>query len=133
MWRLYELLPSEAANGIVIAWRNGIRSERLRIKVWNVFSTRWHHMMRLNQGQWPPTWTTQLVGYPGIYEMRLKVSQHQYRPLFVFGPGQAQITFVFMADEVGDEFVPRDAPNRAEHARTEVMNGECEIRELEIE
>ena len=90
-------------------------------------------MKVLNQGQWPPTWTEQLTGYPGIYEMRLKVSRHQYRPLFIFGPSRADITFVYMADEVGDAFVPRDAPERAARAQDDVMNGRSETREFEIE
>jgi hypothetical protein len=65
--------------------------------------------------------------------MRLKVSQHQYRPLFFFGPARGDVTFVFMADEVGDKFVPTDAPQRAERARDDVVNRRSEIRELEIE
>jgi hypothetical protein len=133
MWNLYELLPSGAASGIVIAWREEIRPKKQRIKVWNVFSTRWRYMRQLNQGQWPPTWTTQLSGYPAIYEMRFKVSQHQYRPLFIFGPGRAEITFVFMADEVGDAFVPKDAPERADRVRDDLLNRRSEICELEIE
>jgi hypothetical protein len=65
--------------------------------------------------------------------MRLKVSQHQYRPLFIFGPGRAEITFVFMADEVGDAFVPKDAPERADHMRDDLMSGRSASCELEIE
>jgi hypothetical protein len=131
-WTLYDLLPSGATDGVVIAWRDAIKSRKLRSKVWAEFCARWRHMRLLNQGQWPPTWTEQLSGHPGIFEMRLKVSQRQYRPLFFFGPGRGEITFLFMAHEVGDKFVPKDAPQRAEHARDDVVNRRSEISELEI-
>jgi hypothetical protein len=90
-------------------------------------------MRVLNQAQWPPTWTRALTGFPGIYEMRLKVFRHQYRPLFIFGPDQAEITFLVMADEVGDAFVPKDAPEQALQAREQVMNRRSDVREFEIE
>ena len=55
------------------------------MKVWIAFQTRWREMRKMHQAQWPPGWATPLVGYPGILEMKLKVSQHQYRPLFILG------------------------------------------------
>ena len=132
-WILYELLLPGATEGVVITWRDGIKSHKLRTKAWTLFCARWGEMRVLNQGQWPPAWTKQLSGHPGIFEMRLKVMQHQYRPLFFFGPVRGELTFVFMADEVGDAFVPKDAPGRAERARDDVLNHRSEIRELEIE
>jgi hypothetical protein len=74
-----------------------------------------------------------LVGYSGILEMRLKVSRRQYRPLFVFGPPRASIIFVFMAEEVGDKLVPKDAADRAEAIRAEIMDGRSNYKELDID
>jgi hypothetical protein len=90
-------------------------------------------MRRFHQGQWPGPWTTQLADYPGIYEMRLKVERYQYRPLFIFGPGRSDLTFVIMANEVGDQFLPKDAPDRAAALRLAVMNRGVKIDELEID
>lgn len=133
LWTLYEFVSTGSSQGIVVAWREGIRARKLRVKVWSTFCARWRVMRQLRQDQWPPTWTKQLRGHHGIFEMRLKVAAHQYRPLFFFGPGRGDITFVFMADEVGDKFVPPDAPARAQRARADVMSRRREIVELEID
>jgi hypothetical protein len=90
-------------------------------------------MRRLYQGQWPGGWTKQLTGYPGIFEMRLKVERYQYRPLFIFGPSRGNLTFVVMADEVGNDFVPKDAPDRATGLMREVIAQRTQLHELEID
>ncbi|MDO8432164.1 MAG: hypothetical protein Q7S58_07100 [Candidatus Binatus sp.] len=125
-WTLFELVPPGETKGVVSVWKDGVAK-----KVWTTFQTRWRDMRKVHQAQWPPTWATPVVGYSGILEMRLKVSQHQYRPLFIFGPPRASIIFVFMADEVGDEFVPKDAPDRAQAIRTEIIEGRSKFEELD--
>ncbi len=88
-------------------------------------------MRSLNQGQWPPAWTTQLSGQSGIYEFRMEVNNIQYRPLFFFGPGRSQLTFVFVALEINDAFVPRDAPQRSDALRKDILDGRRQIREFQ--
>lgn len=127
-WTLFEFVPAGETKGVVSAWK-----DEIAMKVWIAFQTRWREMRKMHQAQWPPGWATPLVGYPGILEMKLKVSQHQYRPLFIFGPPRASIILVLMAEEVGDKFVPKDAPDRAQAIRTEIIDGHGKYEELDID
>ena len=49
----------------------------------------------------------------GIVEIRFKCKKVQQRPLGYFGPGRKEFTFLFPAIEKGDEFIPKDAIERA--------------------
>jgi hypothetical protein len=127
-WSLYEIVMPGESRGIVSIWKDSVST-----KTWVKFCANWRHIRRLHQGQWPGAWTTQLAGYSAIYEMRLTVERYQYRPLFVFGFGRTDITFVVMAEEVGDQFIPRNAPARATALRVDVMNKRIKVDELEID
>lgn len=55
-----------------------------------------------------------VTGYKNIYELRFTHNNIQHRPLGCFGPGQDEFTLVFLAEEKGGKFVPKDAPEKAE-------------------
>ena len=88
-------------------------------------------MQTLNQGEWPTTWTKKLEGFRRIFEMRFEVMNVQYRPLFFFGVEQ-QVIFVFPALEIGDDFKPPDAPERADARRQSIIAGRTKTYEIDI-
>ncbi len=58
-------------------------------------------------------WFKNVKGYKNVYELRFPHNKIQYRPLGCFGPGKDEFTLVFLAEEKGDKFVPKDAPEKA--------------------
>lgn len=54
-----------------------------------------------------------LTRYRNLYELRFKYDNIQYRPLGCLGPGKDEFIILFIAKEIGDKFVPKDAPKRA--------------------
>lgn len=69
------------------------------------------------QHLWNGKRSKQLVGYPGLLEIRFLVANIQYRPIGFFGPNRNDFTFLIWATEQGDEFVPKTAPDTAAERR----------------
>ena len=74
-----------------------------------------------------PLWTRPLAsnldGYGGIVEIRIRWMNVQYRLLGFRGPSDRQFTLLFPAQEQGDEFVPVTAPKIAQD-RMGIVNGD---------
>ena len=62
---------------------------------------------------WVRPLASNLDGYPGIVEIRVRWMNIQYRILGFRGPGERQFTILFPALEQGDEFQPLTAPEIA--------------------
>ena len=58
----------------------------------------------------------------GLFEIRAKVVDVQYRLLGFHGPGQRALTLVAGAIERSDRFEPRDTPQIAQARKAEVEN-----------
>jgi hypothetical protein len=73
-----------------------------------------------------PFWTRPLAsnldGYPGIVEIRVRWMNTQYRILGYRGPRDREFTLLFPAMEKGDQFVPPSAPQVAENRMAIVNN-----------
>jgi hypothetical protein len=80
---------------------------------------------------WKRPQTGSLTGYDKIIEIIIEFNNVQYRPLGCYGPGRGVFTFLFIATEKGDKFVPKDAPKIAEKMCKQVHNGEIEIEDYE--
>ena len=63
---------------------------------------------------WVRPLASNLDGYPGIVEIRVRWANIQYRILGFRGPMDRQFTLLYPALEQGDEFVPANAPTIAE-------------------
>lgn len=64
---------------------------------------------------WSRPLASNLDGYPGIVEIRVRYMNIQYRILGFRGPADRQFTLLVPAVEQGDEFIPRNAPEIAGH------------------
>lgn len=64
--------------------------------------------------KWDSTYFKPLVGYHGIYEIKIKFRKVLYRPLGCYGPGRKEFTLLIGAKEVGDAFKPKNAPQKAQ-------------------
>jgi hypothetical protein len=64
-----------------------------------------------------PLWTrplaSNLEGYPGIVEIRIRWMNTQYRLIGFRGPDERQFTILVPAVEQDDEFVPLNSPDIA--------------------
>jgi len=132
IWTFKELLleDDEEDFGAITSWLNGIAGKK-GTKVRGKFKGRLSAMELTHQAQWPNPWTTKLKGYKEVYELRFEVWNVQYRPLFFFGIGRAEITFVLPAIEVSDEFDPRDAPDQAERLIKDIRDGKLDTQDLD--
>jgi hypothetical protein len=62
---------------------------------------------------WVRPLSSNLDGYPGIVEIRVRWMNTQYRILGFRGPADRQFTMLFPALEQGDDFQPASAPDIA--------------------
>jgi len=131
-WAFRELVGAESV-GVITSWLKTVQPLKRQKKVRQTLSARLIGMEPLNQAQWPDSWTTRLAGYQKILELRFEVWNVQYRPLFFFGLERSTLTFVFPALEVSDDFVPRDAPDRAEALRQDILARRRETSVLDVE
>ena len=80
---------------------------------------------------WTRPLASNLDGYEGIVEIRVRWMNVQYRLLGFRGPADRQFTLLFPAHEQGDEFVPLNAPKIAQD-RMRIVKGDwsraCEHR-----
>lgn len=71
------------------------------------------HFRDKPQIKWGSNHFSPLTGYSGIFEIKFRVANVLYRPLGCFGPERMDFTFLIGANEQGDKFVPRNAPDIA--------------------
>jgi hypothetical protein len=72
---------------------------------------------------WTRPYASNLDGYEGIVEIRIRCMNTQYRLLGFRGPDERQFSLLVPAIEQGDEFVPRNAPGIA-RTRMTVVNAD---------
>lgn len=80
---------------------------------------------------WMRPLASNLDGYAGIVEIRVRWMNIQYRILGFRGPADMEFTLLFPAKEQGDQFVPLSAPSIAQ-SRMRVVKADrrriCEHR-----
>jgi hypothetical protein len=64
--------------------------------------------------KWDSKYFKPVTGYHGIYEIKIRYRNVQYRPLGCYGPGRKEFTLLIGAKEIGDAFVPKNAPEKAQ-------------------
>ena len=84
-----------------------------------------------NTEVWSPDFVKKLKGYEGIYEIRIRYEQVQYRPLGCLGPNNREFTLLIGALEKDSEFVPKNAPNIAYNRKELIMTNRSLIHEYE--
>ncbi len=67
-----------------------------------------------NIEKWDSSYFKPLVGYHGIYEIKIKFKRVQYRPLGCYGPGRKEFTLLIGAIEKGSKLTPKDAAQKAQ-------------------
>jgi hypothetical protein len=98
----------ESGRSVIAGWIDGMaqdRREKVRAKLDAYIST----LKDREFAQWPPDWTAQIKGHPGLYEVRFTVKRVEYRPLFFFGPARREITLLIGAIEKNNRLIPPDA------------------------
>jgi hypothetical protein len=130
-WRFHEIVLSNHS-GVITEWLAELQPAKRRTKVVQKFKAMLRGMRPLPQPQWPSGWTTKLTGSEHILELRFEVWNVQYRPLFFYGVRE-QIICAFAALEIGDKFVPTDAPERAEAARQYLLLNWSKTNEIDID
>ncbi|MGB6385277.1 MAG: hypothetical protein WBF25_08640 [Terriglobales bacterium] len=79
--------------------------------------------------RWKRPETSNLDGYPGIIEIRIRWMNTQYRLLGFRGPSERQFSLLVPAVEKDDEFVPLNAPNTASKRMIEIIENRRRISE----
>jgi hypothetical protein len=130
-WTFKELLLGPHV-GAITSWLDEMGGKR-GVRVRGKLRARLIAMRPMEHEQWPGGWTTKLKTYKEVYELRFEVGNIQYRPLFFFGIGRSEITFVFPAIEKGNKFDPKDAPDQAEKLIEDVRNGKRNTQEIDLE
>ena len=106
-WKFKDYL-NEARENEIRAWLNTL-SKKARIKI----DQRIRHLENVQHFHQEPQYIKKLVGYDGIYEIRVVFAGDQYRPLGCYGPDRGEFTLLIGAFEIGDRFDPKDAPDQA--------------------
>ena len=114
-WRLYDYRTPTNANEISEWTRTLEKEQRIKLN---------HKLDMLTQVG--PNLSPRLLAGPifrHIYKLCVK-GRVQLRPMLCKGPidNEREFTLLLGAREVGGNLVPRDAPQRAERNRTEVVN-----------
>ena len=118
VWEFYDYVGADGTNE-VHAWVWGL-SAKARAKI----NTRVSTLEQLPRAQWI-NYVGPLTGdhWNGIFEIRARLGDVQYRPLFCFGPANEAATILMGAREVGNRIEPRSAPGTCQTRKTEVMGG----------
>ena len=93
------------------------------------FETRLRYLS--NTKVWSPDWVKKLKVYDGLYEIRIRYEQVQYRPLGCFGPNDREFTLLIGALEKNSKFVPKNAPNIALQRKELILKNRSLIHEYE--
>ena len=83
----------------------------------------------LPREQWGD-WTGAMTGpaWNGIFEIRIRYDNVQYRPLFCYGPGANASTILMGSEERGGDIEPRFAPKTCQLRKAEINGGNHAIR-----
>jgi len=101
---IFKNFLSERGENEIRRWVNTL-SKNVRIKI----DRRIRYLENVQYFQREPQYVKQMVGYEGIYEIRIVFAGDQYRPLGCYGPDQGQFTLLIGAVERGNRLEPRDA------------------------
>jgi putative component of toxin-antitoxin plasmid stabilization module len=120
-WEFKDYLTERGENEIRL-WLDGL-SKKARIKI----DRRIRYLANVQYFHGEPQYIKRLVGYEGIYEIRVVFGGDQYRPLGCYGPDEGQFTLLIGAMEQGDRFIPRDAPDIAIQRRAIILSDRSRI------
>ncbi len=67
--------------------------------------------------KWDSSYFKMLVGYHGIFEIKIKFKNVQYRPLGCYSPVRGEFVLLIGAKEKGDRLIPKDAARIAKERR----------------
>jgi hypothetical protein len=95
--------------------------------IWAVFAWQMDYLCGQPIENWSRPWAAVLKGgkrkgkkgCAGLIEIRFEVGNVQYRPLGFFS-GEMEFTFLFFANEVGDEFDPKTACEIAKARKADI-------------
>ena len=100
---------SERGENVIRRWLDGL-PKRARIKI----ELRLRYLENVQYLNLEPQYVKQLVGYEGLYEIRVVLDNVQYRPLGCYVPGErGQFALLIGAVEKGGKLEPRDACDTA--------------------
>jgi hypothetical protein len=114
-WKFKDYLDQAGGNEIR-GWLDAL-SKKARIKI----DQRIRHLENVRHFHQEPQYIKKLVGYEGIYEIRIVFAGDQYRPLGCYGPERGEFTLLIGAFEIGDRFDPKDAPDKAVERMTIIL------------
>jgi hypothetical protein len=114
-WVFRDYLAERGENEIRL-WLDGL-PKRARIKI----DVRLRHLENVRYFQGEPQYIKALVGYDGIYEVRVISQNVQYRPLGCYGPGPGDFTLLVGAVEKGGRLEPREAADVAVKRREIIL------------
>lgn len=120
-WTFKDYLNERGDNEIRL-WLDSL-SKKASIKV----DRRIRYLENVQYFHREPQYIKQLVGYDGIYEIRIVFAGDQYRPLGCYGTHQDEFVLLIGAVERGNRFEPRDAPDLAVRRRHIILSDRSRI------
>jgi putative component of toxin-antitoxin plasmid stabilization module len=104
---------TERGENIIRRWLDSL-PKRANIKI----DLRLRYLENVQYLNLEPQYVKSMVGYEGIYEIRVVLNNVQYRPLGCYVPGErGQFALLIGAVEKGDKLEPKDACELAEERK----------------
>lgn len=97
------------------------------------FDTRMRYLQQQSRSAWVRPYFDTLSGpCTGLGEVRFEWKNVQYRPIG-FASGEMEFTFVFVAEEHENRFIPRNTCKRSQERKTEIQKDRNKARDCEFE
>ena len=113
--RTFKIFGSENEDSDVDRWRDGL-PPAARARMDQIIC-----YMEIQRDWTKTSYFRPLTAYKGICEIRFIVQNIQYRPLGCYGPGEKEFTILVGAEEKGDRFNPKSAPQLAVKRRKVIL------------
>jgi hypothetical protein len=115
-------------NDVIDAWYQA-QSEKLQAK----FDARVRFLRQQPRGSWVrPYFDTLGEGCAGLGELRFEHKNVQWR-IIGFASAQMEYTWVFVANEVGDKFEPKNTCSKSQERKAEIVNNRNKARDCNFD
>lgn len=107
LWTFLEFVTT-GNRGVITEWYGGLAAEAQQD-----FDDLLRYLAVTPYRLWERPKYATISGFAGLGKLRFKANKIQYRPIGFFGPATGQFTLLIGAEERGNKWVPRDAPDQA--------------------
>lgn len=115
IWQIRCYLDLDGVD-VIDEWLND-QPDRIQAR----FDQRIRHLRQQPKDKWVrPYFDTLSDDCSGLGEVRFECGNVQYRPIG-FASGKMEFTLIFVAREIGGEFIPRNTCKKSQERKTEVQ------------